>query len=117
MLAYRHTLWGTARHAARVEASQQQQQAGPSQLSQQAAQRPPHQPTQAPQLPLAASLNAQYAPLGLRDADVPGDGNCLLYAALGLSVGACAGADQRLLAARVDELRARVTHPANTPGA
>jgi hypothetical protein len=65
-------------------------------------------PAQAPQQPLAAILNAQYAPLGMLDADVPGDGNCLLYAALGLGVGACAAADQRQLAGRVDQLRARV---------
>ena len=109
--AYRHALWGTARHAARVEASQQQQQqAGRSQPPQQAAPRPPHRLDQAPQQGrgLAASLNAQYAPLGMLDADVPGDGNCLLYAAQGLSVGVCASADERLLAARTNQLRARV---------
>ena len=109
--AYRHALWGTARHAARVEASQQQQQqAGRSQPPQQAAHRPPRQLAPAPQWVggLAASLNAQYAPLGMIDADVPGDGNCLLYAALGLSVGACASGDAQLLASRINQLRAHV---------
>ena len=42
------------------------------------------------------------------DANVPGDGNCLIYAALGLSVDACAGRPQQQLAAEVDGLRARV---------
>jgi hypothetical protein len=72
----------------------------------------PARPTQAPQQPLAAILNAQYAPLGMLDADVPGDGNCLLYAALGLGVGACAGAEQRQLTDRINQLRARVIQPA-----
>jgi hypothetical protein len=30
-----------------------------------------------------AALDARYAAVGLADADVPGDGDCLLYAALG----------------------------------
>jgi ribonuclease HI len=105
--AYRHALWGTATHAARVEASQQQQQRGPSQPPRQADARPPAQAHQQPS-GLTANLNAQYAPLQLRDADVPGDGNCLLYAALGLSVGACAGTDARSLADRINGLRAHV---------
>ena len=42
------------------------------------------------------------------DTDVPADGNCLLYAALGLGVGACAGADRQQLADRINQLRARV---------
>jgi hypothetical protein len=92
-----------------MEASQQQH-ATPSSPPQQAAHRPPYPSNQAPQQlrGLAASLNTQYAPLGMLDADVPGDGNCLLYAALGLSVDACASADRRLLAARIDQLRAHV---------
>ena len=111
--AYRHALWGTAIHAARAEASQQPpQQAGPSHPQPQ-----PLQPLRAPLSPqlrqqppggLSASLNSQYASLSMLDANVPGDGNCLLYAALGLSVDACAARPQQQLAAEVDRLRARV---------